>query len=386
MVNNMKYQRKCKIDNVVYELVNNHYVASGYYGNDSIITIHNRIYDLPVKSIRKYSFRFNDNIKELIIEDGVKEIGEYAFNKCNNLEIVKISNSVLNINEYAFSECINLKSVELSNSISDIANGLFCNCYKLNDIKIPEGVNRIGKSSFYNCNSLEKIDLPNTLEIIGETAFNMCYSIKDLTLPRSLKIINKNAFFNCIGIKYVIIPESVIEIGTWSFNCVAMYSEGNILFNEECNIGRKIYYNINIENLFIDQNFHYILDNESKDAVISHYCGEEKNVIIPEVVLYNNEIYKVKVIDTKSFWCNKEVNSIRISKGIREIRKEAFDGCSSLHEVFIPESVVIIEDGAIDGNESLVVYCERDIQPDSWNLYWTWNLEAEVIMGFSVNI
>lgn len=63
-----------------------------------------------------------DNITEVIIEDGVTHIGSYAFLQCESLTSITIPNSVTSIGRSAFSGCTSLTDVYYKGSGDDKNN------------------------------------------------------------------------------------------------------------------------------------------------------------------------------------------------------------------------------------------------------------------------
>ena len=71
------------------------------------------------------------------------------------------------------------------------------------------------------------------------------------------------------------------------------------------------------------------------------YIGD---IVIPETVGYNGNVYKVVGIDDYAFYNCSSLTSITIPEGVTSIGRYAFRGCSSLASVTIPEGVTSIRD------------------------------------------
>ena len=82
----------------------------------------------------------------------------------------------------------------------------------------------------------------------------------------------------------------------------------------------------------------------------SDYSGD---VVIPEQVQYNEELYRVTSIGNCAFYYCSSLASVTISESVTSIDYSAFSGCSSLASVTIPESVTSIGDSAFSGCSSL---------------------------------
>lgn len=80
------------------------------------------------------------------------------------------------------------------------------------------------------------------------------------------------------------------------------------------------------------------------------YIGD---IVIPETVGYNGNVYKVVGIDNYAFYNCSGLTSITIPEGVTSIGEMAFYDCSSLTSVTIPEGVTSIGDYAFDGCRGL---------------------------------
>ena len=64
-----------------------------------------------VKSIGQYAFRTNQNMKELVLEEGVETLGTYAFAYCSALTSIKMTSSINLLAERAIFDCPALTDV-----------------------------------------------------------------------------------------------------------------------------------------------------------------------------------------------------------------------------------------------------------------------------------
>ena len=104
----------------------------------------------------------------------------------------------------------------------------------------------------------------------------------------------------------------------------------------------EIYYDLNSSN--------YTAKVVSKGG--SNYYGD---IVIPEKVTFNNELYKVTEIDDKAFYESLYLNSVSIPNSIESIGTYAFGKCEHLFSLTIPESVNYIGNYAFSGCSVLYV-------------------------------
>jgi hypothetical protein len=122
--------------------------------------------------------------------------------------------------------------------------------------------------------------------------------------------------------------------------------------------------------------------NETEDEIIiSNYIGEKKTVVIPDTIdglpvtairfshrtgafaflkpSFCYDVKKifipdtVKVIAPRTFFNNKILTAVRLSKNITEIQKETFAGCTSLQFINIHENLTSIDESAFEGCDKL---------------------------------
>ena len=254
--------------------------------------------------------------KNTIIPNSVTEIGSYAFYGCDGLTSVTIPNSVTSIGSYAFYGCDGLTSVTIPNSVTEIGQSAFEYCSGLTEITIPNSVTSIGQSAFYDCDGLTSVSIPNSVTEIGYSAFGHCSGLTSVTIPNSVTEIGSSAFMNCSGLTEITIPNSVTEIGSYAFNNCSGLTEITIP-NSVTEIGS------------------YAFNNTA------WYNNQADGVIYINNVLYK---YKGTMPDN---------TSINIKEGTVSISSYAFEYCSGLTEITIPNSVTEIGDGAFYNSSGL---------------------------------
>ena len=287
------------------------YGAFGYCTGLTSLTIPSNVVELG-----KSAFAYCNNLISLTIEEGVTTLGKSVFAECTNLESVILPNSVTTISDSLFSECTNLKNVTLGNNITKIESSAFDDCDGLTNIVLPESVEVIDSYAFFSCSNLANINIPNKVSQIGYRAFEYCTNlncqeydngyylgntenpylafvkaktteITSCTINDNCKFILDNGFNGCLSVTSVVIPNSVVFIN------------------------RDAFYNCNI--------FNY---NEYDNA---YYLGNTEN---PYLVL----------IEAKA----KDITSCTINENCKFIYDNAFDNCTSLTSITLPDSVISI--------------------------------------------
>ncbi|MBO4840127.1 MAG: leucine-rich repeat protein [Bacteroidaceae bacterium] len=102
------------------------------------------------------------------------------------------------------------------------------------DIVIPETVTylgntyivtSIGDSAFKECANLTSVTIPSGVINIGFSAFRKCSKLTSINIPNSVTSIKDRAFQDCRSLTTIIIPNSVISIGLAAFFDTAWYNE-----------------------------------------------------------------------------------------------------------------------------------------------------------------
>ena len=191
------------------------------------------------KVLYKYIGKAPENTA-LVIEEGTVSIAYEAFYNasvyadCSGITSIEIPNSVTSIGARAFSGCTSLTSIvvaegntkydsrENCNAIIETAiNTLIRGC---KNTIIPDSVTSIGYQAFYGCTGLTSIEIPDGVTSIGDCAFLGCTGLTSIEIPNSVTSIDTYAFSGCTGLTSIEIPNSVTSIRDYAFYDTPWYN------------------------------------------------------------------------------------------------------------------------------------------------------------------
>lgn len=170
-----------------------------------------------VKSVCRYAFYHNPNIKEIAFRGSSSGIGASAFADCTALEHVELPTGLSYLLANVFRNCVNLASIEIPAGVRGMSEQVFYGCSSLTSIELPEGLTEIGGLAFMNCNSLVSAILPSTLSLLPNGLFKGCSSLRDVKISSGIQRISGNAFENCTSLKVLDLPASITWFDTNSF-------------------------------------------------------------------------------------------------------------------------------------------------------------------------
>ena len=284
-----------------------------------------------VKIINDYAFSGCSGLTSITIPNSVETIGAWAFSGCAKLTSIEIPSSVTYIDGYAFEYCTKLASITLPQSIFTIVNNAFNNTKWYNEQ--PDGVLYLD-----NCCMGYKGEKPRgylqineNTRLIAKFAFYDCDELTSISLPNSVISIGAGAFEDCSGLVSISIPKSVHDYGDRAFINTGWYNAqpDGALYLDDCCIGYKG--NQPRGHLQIKDGTRIIANSAFES------CSGLTSISIPNTMtdIGNNAFYN----------CQKLL-SITIPNSVTSIGDGAFKSCSGLTSITIPNSVTSIGDRA----------------------------------------
>jgi len=278
-----------------------------------------------------------------------KYVGKWVIDCDDDAKSVTIKNGTVGIADFAFYDCPSLTSVTIPNSVTSMGEQAFGECVSLLGITIPNGMTSIDEYTFYNCTSLTSVTIPNRVTSIGNYAFKECASLASITIPGSITEIGYEAFMGCTSLKSVTIPASVLSIDSEAFGYIdrdekiddfkidyVKYTEGH---------------RYAVRNGFTEEVYFATSELDDGSLRITGYIDNLSSVslIIPSEI--NGK--QVTGIGGQAFEGCTGLENITIPDSVTEIGLEAFSGCTSLTNITIPDSVTKIGSSAFSGCSSL---------------------------------
>lgn len=318
-----------------------------------------------------------ESIKSVALPEGLTTLGAYAFESIPELEYVFIPKTLAEDSGWgAFSvskSSVEDKElmVEFADGTARIADGLFYEAYSLKNVDIPDSVTKIGDNSFYN-SGLKSISMPESIEVIGDRSFMGCSSLSTITIgsraeacigtafPSSLKSIGEYASFGCSNITELILPEGIETLSSEAFGNIpklkTVYIPGSIQTAVHP-------FSLNDDLVGEDTSLEVIFSDEVEklpDFIFDGACSL-KHINIPNTV---------KEIGDYAFRFSG-VEELTLPDSVTRIGAYAFCFCDSLSSIYIPSSVIEIEEHAFvdaggEGEDAFFIRCPSGSYAESY--------------------
>lgn len=244
-----------------------------------------------------------------------------AFSSLANLISVYFSGSGASLfgsGGHQFENCIHLETVTIEGSSSVLAQYCFRGCTALQEIHIPDSVQELGAGCFQNCTGLQHFPFPENLSEIGSCCF-MASGLSALNLDYASVHIGSAAFSNCQNLHTANVGHLVNGGSTPSSLFMGCSHLSSVVFSAD---------------LLWDNTFRGC--TSLSELTLKHVVTIETNNFLDCSSL--EEIYfpdSVAHIKNYQFTKNSGVRYIHIGSGILDIANYAFQNTPYLQEIHL---------------------------------------------------
>jgi len=306
--------------------------------------------------------------------NNVNAIGSLAFYGCGfkavqiPRQLTSVATGKIDGVEYGPFAGGKLETVSFGTLINTIPDNLCMNTTSLQKIELQSvkaSLRTIGKNAFKGCTSVEEVTIPKGILTVSNSAFEGCSGLTDVTI--AAKTINAKAFAECTNLKAVKMEEGVTTIQGMAFantqiSAVTIPStlttagttkEGTI---EKGPFARTMIATVHgqtEDSTEVQEGATILPETQKIPDNLFLGCTSIIDVQIPETVTeIGQKAFKdASSVENVTFAVNMETGKV---KGVEKIGISAFDGCSSLQELVLPETVTEVLQGAFANEGALV--------------------------------
>ena len=237
--------------------------------------------------------------------------------------------------------------VVIPDEVVAIRDGAFRGNSNIKKVIIPEGVTTIGRLAFKDCSNLVEVQIPNSITSIGINAFSgTAYAESDeLVIANHFLISGKKVKGE------VVIPEGITVIVEGAFSHNAEVTKVTVP-EGVTSIGRETFsWCDNLEEVILPSTVTRIVGDGGDWWGAFQECTGLKRIVIPE---------GVTVIEGDLFSGCENLSDVEIPNSVTSIKDCAFSGCSSLTSITIPNSVTFIGEYVFNECNDVVIYGYTD--------------------------
>ncbi len=293
-------------------------------------------------------------LNNLVISEGITHIGERSFQSFEKLKTVTLPSTLKTIGKSAFYACHGIEKLVLPEGFAKLGDNALYACESLRELVIPSSMYSIGGWALYGLDSVEKYTVSPANTAFSSDENGVLYNgnktaiikypasspLKSYTIPASVSEIYPNAFNKCNNIEEIKFEEGsvITAIGHNAFSDSSIKSI--TLPSGVKSIAEAAFDNCShLENVFLPDGLAEIKDSAFRWSGLT-------SIVIPGTV---------SAIGNSAFYGCKKLESVTLADGITAIGAAAFANCTSLKEVYLPQSLLWMDPSAFHYTNSLEV-------------------------------
>ena len=328
--------------------------ASAFYNQSQITSVKLPAGMTIIENSAFYGTAFYNNTDNWT--DGALYIGSYliATNKDTIASEYTVKDGTTLIGESAFYSNTTVVTVTLPDSVKYISARAFESATNLVTVNFPKSYDYLGKNAFYNCQKLNcKIVFPENQDTVYEMTFRYCYALTEIVIPEGYVKIEANVFENCTAITTLTLPTTLKNLGTDCFRKLSSLKSIKIPNGVDYlpqGIFKDCYSLEVIEIPFLGQ---YASSTSSQYATLAYlFSGTSSDNRTVSVYQYYNDSYPTSSSYRTSAYIPKSLHTVKIARGY--VGNAAFQGCTMIKNVILPETLQSIGSRAFSGCTSLM--------------------------------
>lgn len=356
-----------------------------------------------LEMIGAYMFAGCTALKTFEIPANVTNIGNYAFAE-SGLTAMSIPTTVTSMGDYAFYKCADLETFTFAKNeanetttMASIGAYTFYGCAKLKNFETPASVRSIGMYAFAE-SGLQSITLPEELTSLGGTAyynsgyvFNNCKDLTTVSTLGKITAVPGYTFAGCSSLASIVLPASVTGLGGNAFEGTAIteitlpksISQFSSNLFKDCASLKKVVFEEGITSMGYSSLF---AGSALEEVVIAStitqipYSAFENIKTLKKVTFAEGS--QVSTISGYAFNGCSALESINLPEGVTGIYDWAFGGCTSLSSVTIPSTVTSLNGNVFNGwtaEQTINLPFAEGSIPTSWSTTWNTGCAATIV-------
>lgn len=205
---------------------------------------------------------------------------------------------------------------------------------KIKSVVFKPGISYIGADAFTFCENLTRVTFCDTLKSIAPFAFWKCKNLGNFELPEGLTVIGQQAFGGSEKLTSIVIPDSVtfLDAGICEndINLTYAYIGGNK------NVGSFTYSNCPFRNCTALEAIEVSEDNYALQAIDGVLYSKTDSNVVPE-----------GAVQLVQYPPGKKDTTYKLVEKTYKIEQFAMEHVQCLEEIIIPDTVLVIGNGAI---------------------------------------
>ena len=376
-----------------------------------IIIIPETYKDIPVVEIANNGFMSCTKLKKVFIPKSIKKIGKNAFINCKVLERIALP-CVEYIDDNAFSMCSSLDNVFIPKTANYVGATVFRN--NSNRVYIQKSAAEVNSEwsaswanyqtgeVFYDSNVTDTLEYrqiikDNTVIGVEITENTSLASCDDVVLYNAVKLDDETGYLPVINICTGAF--SMNFLSSLTFRDIHVVDESAPEYDHKINILSNAFEGAFIDEIYFEVGITFVHPNDVKtnsgylDNTICTSDGNDnsqnifldssiKKIILPKDLknIVNGMFNRCSALEIIQIY-GEEYTEVNVLPKIKKIGDFAFGSCSSLNNIYIPQSVEevgknVFNDWGIISEQLININLYEDDLPIDWNQNWKQGINA----------